>query len=103
MKNVFRKQHQVVEVMCKAALPSTLVKALYLFFDLPPPVDESVALSRQKLLNVFQKVSIFDEGISFFWLARKYVEVGFHEFFLKYIYSSLKGESNERVVNCRRQ
>ncbi|VDN17035.1 unnamed protein product [Gongylonema pulchrum] len=36
------EQQQVIEVMCKAALPSTLVKALYLFFDLPPPADENV-------------------------------------------------------------
>ncbi|KAL3982042.1 Beige/BEACH domain family protein [Acanthocheilonema viteae] len=50
------KQEQVIEVMCKAALPSTLVKALYLFFDLPPAANEDVAISKQKLFVVFQKV-----------------------------------------------
>ncbi|KAM3726430.1 WD repeat and FYVE domain-containing protein [Dirofilaria immitis] len=52
----FTKQEQVIEVMCKAALPSTLIKALYLFFDLPPQVNEDLTLSKQKLLVVFQKV-----------------------------------------------
>ncbi|VDN90901.1 unnamed protein product [Brugia pahangi] len=52
----YTKQEQVIEVMCKAALPSTLVKALYLFFDLPPSSNEDVTLSKQKLFMVFQKV-----------------------------------------------
>lgn len=45
--------------MCKAALPSTLVKALYLFFDLPPEVSGDITLSKQKLFAVFQKVTFF--------------------------------------------
>lgn len=55
----FRKQEQVIEMMCKSALPSTLVKALYLFFDLPPPADGDATLSKQKLFVVFQKVTFF--------------------------------------------
>lgn len=57
LKRISRKQEQVIEVMCKAALPSTLVKALYLFFDLPPSSNEDVTLSKQKLFIVFQKVT----------------------------------------------
>ncbi|VDN02986.1 unnamed protein product [Thelazia callipaeda] len=52
----FTKQLPIIEVMCKAALPSTLVKALYLFFDLPSVTGRDIAVSRQKLLGVFQKV-----------------------------------------------
>ncbi|OZC09884.1 hypothetical protein X798_02990 [Onchocerca flexuosa] len=52
----FTKQEQVIEVMCKAALPSTLVKALYLFFDLPSPINRDLTVSKQKLFIVFQKV-----------------------------------------------
>uniref|UniRef100_A0A1I7VIR8 WD repeat and FYVE domain-containing protein 3 n=1 Tax=Loa loa TaxID=7209 RepID=A0A1I7VIR8_LOALO len=52
----YTKQEQVIEVMCKAALPSTLIKALYLFFDLPPPANGDVTSSKQKLFVVFQKV-----------------------------------------------
>ncbi|VDM92590.1 unnamed protein product, partial [Onchocerca ochengi] len=52
----FTKQEQVIEVMCRAALPSTLVKALYLFFDLPPPINGDLTVSKQKLFAVFQKV-----------------------------------------------
>uniref|UniRef100_A0A0N5AD46 BEACH-type PH domain-containing protein n=1 Tax=Syphacia muris TaxID=451379 RepID=A0A0N5AD46_9BILA len=39
----------VIESMCKASLPSTLVKTLYLFFDLSKPIDDAAASLRQKL------------------------------------------------------
>ncbi|CAJ0587641.1 unnamed protein product, partial [Mesorhabditis spiculigera] len=37
----------IVEAACKASLPSTLVKALYLFFDLPPSPPETVEMHTQ--------------------------------------------------------
>lgn len=43
----------VIDAVCKAALPSTLVKALYLFFDLPPATDQAMSASRRKLYSLF--------------------------------------------------
>ncbi|KHN76240.1 WD repeat and FYVE domain-containing protein 3 [Toxocara canis] len=43
----------VIDAVCKASLPSTLVKALYLFFDLPPTTDEKVADLRRTLFTRF--------------------------------------------------
>lgn len=63
IKQISRKQEQVIEVMCKAAMPSTLVKALYLFFDLPPAANENITLSKQKLFVVLQKVIFFDLNV----------------------------------------
>uniref|UniRef100_A0A914ZRD5 WD repeat and FYVE domain-containing protein 3 n=1 Tax=Parascaris univalens TaxID=6257 RepID=A0A914ZRD5_PARUN len=43
----------VIDAVCKAALPSTLVKALYLFFDLPPTSDEKVEDLRRSVFTCF--------------------------------------------------
>jgi len=49
-----------VEAACKAALPSTLSKALYLFYDLPAidANDEQLAIRRNSLHTCFIEVFI---------------------------------------------
>ncbi|CAL8113792.1 unnamed protein product [Orchesella dallaii] len=45
---------QVIEIMCNNSVPSTLVKCLYLFFDLPPPSSSP----REMVQRVFVQVLI---------------------------------------------
>lgn len=40
----------IVEAMCHAALASTLVKSLYLFYDLPAPSADPKSVERRNLL-----------------------------------------------------
>jgi hypothetical protein len=40
----------IVEAMCHAALSSTLVKSLYLFYDLPAPSADAKSTERRRLL-----------------------------------------------------
>ncbi|ODN04745.1 WD repeat and FYVE domain-containing protein 3, partial [Orchesella cincta] len=47
---------QVIEIMCNNSVPSTLVKCLYLFFDLPPPGTSASA--REMVQRVFVQVLI---------------------------------------------
>lgn len=54
---MLRSHLPVIDAVCKAALPSTLVKALYLFFDLPPTSDEKVADLRRSVFTRFLTVS----------------------------------------------
>ncbi|KAK0399841.1 hypothetical protein QR680_003241 [Steinernema hermaphroditum] len=46
----------VVETMCKASLPSTLSKALYLFFDLPLVTEPSEIDRRKRLFDAFSQL-----------------------------------------------
>ncbi|VDK47130.1 unnamed protein product [Anisakis simplex] len=52
----------VIDAVCKASLPSTLVKALYLFFDLPSTSDQKIIELRRMVFNRFLKISnVLDE------------------------------------------
>ena len=51
-------QLAVIEAACFASLPSTIAKALYLFFDLPTsPTDENVTRQRAVMRDAFGQMS----------------------------------------------
>lgn len=56
MLNFFRSSLPVIESMCKVSLPSTLVKTLYIFFDLSHSSDENSEMLKDKLHPLFFSV-----------------------------------------------
>lgn len=59
--SVFRDDEVIINSVCKVSLPSTLVKTIYLFFDLP--ASEELAEPRAKLNELL--VCLLDRLCSF--------------------------------------
>lgn len=54
--NIFREDEVMINAACKVSLPSTLVKTIYLFFDLPPSEDEEMSGNNEKLHEMMSQI-----------------------------------------------
>lgn len=59
------QNQQIINLLCDASLPSTLIKCLYLFFDLPTPEElrsnvSNSSLEQSALSNAHEKVHKYD-------------------------------------------